>query len=145
MAWLAARGWEPANLTWISRDRALWLPSGLLTHIEMPRTSFYGMGTFLQRSEAFSTLCPKMLHGGCHGREPVLSVLPINWDMRSCPLGRDGQRTGGLSWRSWPWAPRSASTPRFPRPQASKCMELVFWLFWVPFSEGPQPQSCEFP
>lgn len=54
---------------------------------------------------------PQLLKGRWHVWEPAFSVLPNYWDILTCLLGRDGQKTGGLS--PWPQPAAGPSAPLF--------------------------------
>lgn len=94
-----------ANLPGVRKGRACQLTSGLLKHVEMPQAWFscgaeHGPSNrvFSRTREASVSLSPGAQKGGGHGREPLFSVLPLNWDTLTCLLGMGGQgTTGGLS------------------------------------------------
>lgn len=84
---------------------------------------------------------PQLLKGRWHVWEPAFSVLPNYWDILTCLLGRDGQKTGGLSRLLGPQLP---SLPQ-PEPKTIKWMELgaCFLALWVSSSSSPEGHSLD--
>lgn len=103
------------------------------------------MVLFLQPLDAFTTQFPRMPKGVLHLWESAFFVLQTYWDILTCLLRVNGQKTDSLSPRpqlaAGRSAPRPASAPPFP--------DLKLRSGWSVFSgpsgsphltlSGPQP------